>query len=161
MELLVEDFALFCWLAWKCWGERNKVIHGGEASDRQSVLDLGIASFGKLKALHYMAPEQPQQCVGSELWQFPLTRFLKLNVNAAVIPGSNYVGVGAAIHNDSGLVCGALAKSIDGRFSPFLAECIVLHEGLKLAKELEIDGLVMKTYATNVASAIVVIWSCQ
>ncbi|GMN19993.1 hypothetical protein TIFTF001_048687 [Ficus carica] len=38
------------------------------------------------------------------------------------------------------LVCGALAKSIDGRFSPFLAECIALREGLKLAKELEIDG---------------------
>ena len=56
MELSVDDFALFCWLAWKCWGERNKVIHGGEASDPQSVLDFGIASFGEWRALHCMTP---------------------------------------------------------------------------------------------------------
>ncbi|GMN31523.1 hypothetical protein TIFTF001_048099 [Ficus carica] len=87
-----------------------------------------------------MAPEQPLQSVGSGLWQFPLTGFFKLNVDAAVIPGSNHIGVRAAIRNDNGLVCGALAKSIDGRFSPFLAECIALREVLKLAKELEIDG---------------------
>ncbi|GMN48659.1 hypothetical protein TIFTF001_017816 [Ficus carica] len=120
----------------------------------KSVLEFGIASFGEWRALHYMAPKQTQQSVGSELWQFPLTGFFKLNVDAAVISGSNHFGVGAVIRNDSGLVCGALAKSIDGKFSPFLAKCFALREGLKLAKELEISGLVMETDATNVASAI-------
>ncbi|GMN60270.1 hypothetical protein TIFTF001_029364 [Ficus carica] len=54
--------------------------------------------------------------------------------------------------NDNVLVCGALTKFIDGRFSLFLTECIALREGLKLAKELEIDGLVVETDATNIAA---------
>ena len=46
-EIPMEDFTLVCWLAWKLWCERNKVVHETEGSDLQAILDLRIASFGK------------------------------------------------------------------------------------------------------------------
>ena len=32
VEMHSDDFALLCWLAWKLWSERNRVIHGVDGS---------------------------------------------------------------------------------------------------------------------------------
>ena len=45
-------------------------------------------------------------------------------------------------------------KSVDKTFSPFLAECIALREGLKIAKELEIVTLVVEIDAINIVSVV-------
>ena len=42
------------------------------------------------------------------------------------------------IRNDQGMIYGALAKALEGSFSPLLAECFALCEGLKFAQELEL-----------------------
>ncbi|GMN66161.1 hypothetical protein TIFTF001_035235 [Ficus carica] len=47
-----------------------------------------------------------------------------------------------------------MAKSVEEIFSPFLAECIALREGLMIAKELESVTLVVETDAINVISAV-------
>ncbi|GMN53166.1 hypothetical protein TIFTF001_022306 [Ficus carica] len=95
----------------------TKVIHGADGSDPQSVLDLGLASFGEWQALH---------------WLFSQHR-------------SDHIGVGAVLRNEYGLLCGALAKTLDGSFSPLLAVCLSSREGLKFAKEMEVDALVVET----------------
>lgn len=55
----------------------------------------------------------------------------------------------AVIRNEYGLLCGALAKTLDGSFSPLLAECLSFREGLKFAKEMEVDALGVETDAIN------------
>ena len=72
-----------------------------------------------------------------------------------VSPGSAYIGIGAAIRDERGAIVGAVAKSVEGSFSSFLAECITLREGLKFAKEIECVNLEVETDATNVVSAVV------
>lgn len=62
---------------------------------------------------------------------------------------SDHIGVGAVIRNEYGLICGALAKTLDRSFSPLLAECLSLREGLKFAKEMELDALGVETDAIN------------
>ncbi|GMN72596.1 hypothetical protein TIFTF001_054756 [Ficus carica] len=147
-KIPLEDFALVCWLAWKLWCERNKVVHGGEESDPQDILDLGIASFDEWQALHQVPVQS--QVVGSDVWLPPQLGYLKLNVDASVSPRSDHIGIGAVIRDEKGRILGAMAKSMEGTFSPFLAECIALREGLMLAKELESATLVVETDAINV-----------
>lgn len=48
----------------------TKVIHGTDGSDPQSILDLGLASFGEWQALHRVSPEQPLG-LGSAVWLPP------------------------------------------------------------------------------------------
>ncbi|GMN40729.1 hypothetical protein TIFTF001_009947 [Ficus carica] len=151
-EIPLEDFALVCWLAWKLWCERNKVVHGGEESDPEDILDLGSASFGEWQAL-YQVPVQ-SQVVGSDVWLPPQSGYLKLNVDASVSPESDHIGIGAVIRDEKGRILGAMAKSVEGTFSPFLAECIALREGLMMAKELESVTIVVETDAINVVSAV-------
>ncbi|GMN35433.1 hypothetical protein TIFTF001_048455, partial [Ficus carica] len=151
-EIPLEDFALVCWLAWKLWCERNKVVHRGEESDPEDILDLGIASFGEWQALHQVPVQS--QVVGSDVWLPPQSGYLKLNVDASVSPESDHIGIGAVIRDEKGRILGAMAKSVEGTFSPFLDECIALREGLMMAKELESVTLVVETDAINVVSAV-------
>ncbi|GMN43800.1 hypothetical protein TIFTF001_012998 [Ficus carica] len=151
-EVSSVDLALVCWLAWKLWSERNKVVHGGEVGDPQSIFDFSIASFGEWQSLN-RAPTQP--CfVGSDVWSPPQPGYLKLNIDASVFPSSNHIGIGAAIRDDKGSFLGALAISVEGSFSPFVAECLALREGLRFAKEIECVDIVVETDAINVISAI-------
>ena len=64
-EVPMEDFALVCWLAWKLWCERNKVVHGGEVGDPQAIFDLSIASYGEWQALNRVQTQS--QAVGSDV----------------------------------------------------------------------------------------------
>ncbi|GMN74812.1 hypothetical protein TIFTF001_052466, partial [Ficus carica] len=135
LEISLDDLALVCWLAWKLWCERNKVVHGGEAGDPQTVFDLSIASFGEWQALN-RSPPQPS-AVGSNVWSPPQPGCFKLNIDASVIPGSDHIGIGAVIRDEKGSILGAMARSVGGSFSPFVAECLALREGLRFAKEIE------------------------
>ncbi|GMN68764.1 hypothetical protein TIFTF001_037815 [Ficus carica] len=126
-EIPLEDFALVCWLAWKLWCERNKALR--------------------------QVPVQ-SQVVGSDVWLPPQSGYLKLNIDASVSSGSDHIGIGAVIRDEKGRILGAMAKSVEGTFSPFLAECIALREGLMMAKELESFTLVVETDAINVVSAV-------
>ncbi|GMN66693.1 hypothetical protein TIFTF001_035757 [Ficus carica] len=94
------------------------------------------------------------QVVGSDVWLPPQPGYLKLNIDASVFPGSDHIGIGAAIRDEKGSILGAVAKSVEGFFSPFLAECLALREGLSFAKEIECVNLEVETDAINVVSAV-------
>ncbi|GMN41345.1 hypothetical protein TIFTF001_010577 [Ficus carica] len=126
-EIPLEDFASVCWLAWKLWCERNKALH--------------------------QVPIQ-SQVVSSDVWLPLQSGYLKLNVDASVSTESDHIGIGAVIRDEKGIILGAMAKSVEGTFSPFLAECIALREGLMMAKELERVTLVVETDVINVVSAV-------
>ncbi|GMN47032.1 hypothetical protein TIFTF001_016222 [Ficus carica] len=127
-DVLMEDFALVCWLAWKLWCERNKVLN--------------------------RVPTQ-SQVVGSDVWLPPQPGYLKLNIDASVFPGSDHIGIGAAIRDEKGSILRAVAKSVEGSFSPLLVECLALREGLSFAKEIECVNLEVENNAINVVSAVV------
>ncbi|GMN63226.1 hypothetical protein TIFTF001_032293 [Ficus carica] len=152
-EVSMEDLALVCWLAWKLWCERNKVVHGGEVRDPQAIFDLSIASFGEWQALNKVSIQS--QAVGSDVWSPPQPGYLKLNIDASVFPNSDRIGIGAAIHDDKGSILGAVAKSVEGSFSPFVVECLALREGLRFAKEIKCVNIEVETDAINVVSAVV------
>ena len=121
-------------------------------SDPYTILDLSIASFGEWQALN-RAPAQVR-AVGPETWSPPQLGCLKLNVDASVLPGVDHIGIGAVLCDEKGIILGAIAKSLDGSFSPFLAECIALREGLIFAKDFNSGPIVVETDAINVVTAV-------
>ena len=117
-KIPMEDFGLVCWLAWKLWSERSKVVHETEGSNSQAILDLGIVSFGEWRALH-LIPVQ-QQVVGSEFWLPPQPGYLKLNVDTMVSLRSDHIGMGAIIRDENGRI--STADKISGQdFFSFLS----------------------------------------
>lgn len=50
------DLKLMCWISWKLWLERNKMVHGAAESDPDSILDLALVGFGEWKLLNPEAP---------------------------------------------------------------------------------------------------------
>ena len=68
-EVPMDDFALLCWLAWKLWCERNKVVYGGEVGDPQTIFDLSIANYDEWQALNRVPTQL--QAVGSDVWLPP------------------------------------------------------------------------------------------
>ena len=108
-----------------------------EVGDPQAIFDLSIANYGEWQALNRVVPTQTQ-AVGSDVWLPPQPGYLKLNIDALVLPGSDHIGIGAAIRDEKGLILDAVAKSVEESFSPFLAECIALREGLRFAKEIKL-----------------------
>ncbi|GMN27390.1 hypothetical protein TIFTF001_001625 [Ficus carica] len=131
---------------------RIRLFTGGEAGDPQTIFDLSIASFGEWQALN-RSPSQPS-AVGSNVWSPPQPGYFKLNIDASVIPGSDHIGIGAVIRDEEGSILGAMARSVGGSFSPFVAECFALREGLRFAKEIKCADIEVETDAINVVSAV-------
>ncbi|GMN69310.1 hypothetical protein TIFTF001_038372 [Ficus carica] len=63
--------------------------------------------------------------------------------------------VGATIRDEKGSILGVVVKSVERSFSPFLAECLALREGLSFAKEIDCVNLEVETDAINAVSAVV------
>ncbi|GMN28501.1 hypothetical protein TIFTF001_002071 [Ficus carica] len=87
------DLKLMCWISWKLWLERNKMVHGAAESDPYSILDFALAGF-------------------------------------------------------------ALAKPLDGIFSPLLAELLALRGGLKLVLKHGGAVSVVESDALNVVAFV-------
>ena len=73
---------------------------------------------------------------------------------ASVLPGVEHIGIGAVLRDEKGIILGAVAKSVEGSFSPFLAECIALREGLIFTKDLNLGPIVVDTDAFNVVTVV-------
>ncbi|PON68744.1 Ribonuclease H-like domain containing protein [Parasponia andersonii] len=94
--------------------------------------------FGEFQRLNQTpslsSPRQDRSNVS--LWSAPSAGFLKLNIDATMKNGVNFIGIGAVIRVHDGVVKGALARCYYGVFSPFIAEYIAFREGLKFALSL-------------------------
>ncbi|GMN35753.1 hypothetical protein TIFTF001_005489 [Ficus carica] len=88
---------------------------------------VGVLVNLEIVALHQVPVQS--QVIGLDVWLPPQSGYLKLNVDASISPESDHIGIGAVICDEKGRILGAMEKSVEGTFSPFLAECIALREG--------------------------------
>ncbi|GMN71738.1 hypothetical protein TIFTF001_055958 [Ficus carica] len=63
-------------------------------------------------------------------WKKPTGGSLKLNVDTLVRMGNDEVGIGAIIRDSEGMVVAGFGRRVTGFFSPHIAECLALREGL-------------------------------
>ncbi|PON83892.1 Ribonuclease H-like domain containing protein [Trema orientale] len=79
---------------------------------------------------------------------------LKVNIDAAVKRDSPHVGVGIIVRDNFGMIVAAVTRKITGFFSPFLAECIAVRDGLHFCVKLNLPIRTIETHARNVVKAI-------
>ena len=110
---------LLCVLAWFAWYEKNKFVHGNPMRDLNCTL---IAAREYLNEFQISDAKQ-----GASL-------------------NGDHIGLGAVVRDSRGYVFGLMSKSIPGMFSPYIAECIALLEGLRIARS---HGLMISIAETD------------
>ena len=102
--------ALMGTIAWRLWGNRNEVRHGGKRlSEMELCCDatMWLLEFQEatVSALPWMSDPVLQQS-----WLPPSDPLYKVNVDGAVFKARNESEVGAIVRDANGMVVAALSK---------------------------------------------------
>lgn len=87
-------------------------------------------------------------------WKVPDAGCLKLNVDAGLRVGGCFAGAGGVVRDLNGTVIACFAKKLVGSFSPYVAECLALREGLEFATACGLQISVVETDALAVVQAV-------
>ena len=136
---------LLCALAWSIWHDRNKFVHGDHDRGRDRILVIARDYVEEFSKTNSCLSSRPGTNEIVEKWKKPLFGFLKLNVDASVVKHGSR-GLGAVVRDFQGNALGIMAKRVDGCFSPYMAECLALLEGLQFAKR---EGLMISMVETD------------
>ena len=136
--------ALMGTIAWRLWGNRNEVRHGGKRlSEMELCCDatMWLLEFQEatVSALPWMSDPVLQQS-----WLPPSDPLYKVNVDGAVFKARNEFGVGAIVRDANGMVVAALSKKIHAPLGPLEVEAKAFELGLEFAKMLDYRNLFWK-----------------
>ena len=98
----------------------------------------------------YFLKQQPPD-VG---WVAPPLEFYKINVDGATTGERNMSCAGVVIRDYRGLVIAASSKVLNGAYVVEVTEALAIEEGVRLAKELELPQVIIKSDSVVVVDAI-------
>lgn len=61
-----------------------------------------------------------------------------------VVSKEGFVGLGCAIRDHEGRLCGVVAQLFQAKWFPFVAECAAVKFGLKVASELSFNSIILE-----------------
>ncbi|KAL5735971.1 hypothetical protein ACOSQ2_030759 [Xanthoceras sorbifolium] len=130
----------FCLILWEIWFERNAVFHSKNPRLNADLVSWSLSLLsefqGTQKVFGSLSQSLRQPC--SDPWLPPPAGSLKLNSDAAVKPGSSFLGFGVVVCDGQGKIVAASAKPLLGFFSTEIGELLALRERLLLAKDLNL-----------------------
>lgn len=136
----MEELEVFCYIVWKLWGNRNKLLHGGSSLSPCEILDLAGRAYDEFfecqKACGGIAMRHT--CLSSK-WKAPPSGCLKLKIDA----GAPYIG--AVIRDSDGVIRVSMVRRVEGSFSPHVAKCLATREGLLLDSEARLEVSIIET----------------
>uniref|UniRef100_A0A803NGJ4 Reverse transcriptase domain-containing protein n=1 Tax=Cannabis sativa TaxID=3483 RepID=A0A803NGJ4_CANSA len=167
------DFELLICIMWAIWGERNKVLHGGQkreglhtfifannyldkykqATDAPNQSSLPLSSSNGHVQQTTQTPEPAQQPFGAQ-WRPPDPLGLKLNVDAALHSDKKILGVGAVVRNHQGQVIAAFSKPVQGCFRSDEMEAKALFHSINWVMQQQLPITHIETDALRVSMAL-------
>lgn len=148
---VLELFILICW---SLWMQRNQFIF---QQVNQTPDDI-LARATRTLTIYRDNPHNPIPIIshqpGSVWWHPPPLGTLKVNVDAAVFESNTRFGIGIVRRDNNGHILFAECRLLEGRFSPFLAETIVIHEGMLKAKNYNWPRWIIESDALKAIIAI-------
>ncbi|WOG94234.1 hypothetical protein DCAR_0313527 [Daucus carota subsp. sativus] len=120
--------SLFCWQIWNrrnkwLWEHINISVYGTKATAIRMLEDWKSAQQEE-------STRRRGQNVGSKVWQKPIMGWVKINTDAAVIPGTHQIGTGAVIRDEDGRFLHARCMDIAGEWSVKEAEARSLRDAV-------------------------------
>lgn len=143
--------ALFCW---NIWNRRNKLVW-----DKVNMYVFRT----KMKILYLLADWKKAQQEGMKqkqghnlsgrVWHVPPRGWVKVNVDAAVTPGLQSIGIGSVLRDEDGRFLWARCMTVEGEWSVREAEAISLKEAMTWTESLDFNNCIFETDSKLLADA--------
>ena len=148
-------FERLCIFAWCIWWERNKTLHGSQGHDvvtqvsfADSYLDEYRASVAMHEAVQSNNPEVVSRWTPSPHGQ------VKLNTDASVRIGDNYISIRLVYRYCYRVVLAAYSKRVMGYFDDDTAELLAIRDGLQLAVNWRVSVALLESDSLHAISNI-------
>ncbi|KAK6130268.1 hypothetical protein DH2020_035981 [Rehmannia glutinosa] len=132
-----EVSSLFVMLLWVNWYARNMRTFQGKDITHAECFQLASKNLLEYHACKDGMVKIPTPHTVAH-WQHPREGVFKINSDASIMKGEGS-SIGVVIRAHNGDVTKALARKYNQAFAVDIMEAIACHEGLKLAKELQLE----------------------
>lgn len=135
---------------WSLWTNRNCVTYQAKQPN-PLILKECVAKTLEYQFLTALAKNPHLRVRINTKWTKPDSGWLKLNTNASIING--HAGVGGLIRDSNGNWVEGFSKSI-GTSSVLMAELWAMRDGIRMAKSLNIQSLLINMDCSEVVNLI-------
>ena len=154
----IEEMEILCVILWMIWTDRNQVLYGDKVMDAKNLLERAgrfLFEYHSAQVVIGRNGSSESSPKPSISWSPPAYGHLKLNTDAAVVSGLDYVCVGGLVRDHEGEVLGAFSKRIRSVSDVLLAECLAIRTGLVFAMESGLRVSTVESDALNAVQAII------
>ena len=142
------DLALFFFVLWSIWGNRNQAIFGDSALPPAIIWDTAKrAQLDYTDARHSFPSASPPVRAH---WTAHPAGFFKINVDGATDAGGGNSCIGVIIRDSSGFPIGALSRVLSSSFPAEITEAYALLHGVLFASEMQVHQALFESDALSI-----------
>ena len=145
---MAADLALFFFVLWSIWENRNQAIFGDSALLPATVWDTAKRAHLDYVDARLSFPPAPPPTRAH--WTAPLAGFFKINVDGAIDVGGGNSCIGAVIRDSSGFPIGALSLVLPSCFPADITEAYALLHGVLFASEMQVHQALFESDALSI-----------
>ena len=145
---LSAELALFFFVLWSIWGNRNQAIYGDSALLPAMVWDSAKRAHLDFVDTRLTFPPAPP--LARAHWTAPPTGFFKINMDGAIGVGGGNSCIGAVIRDSSGFPIGALNLVLPSCFPTKITEAYALLHGVLFASEMQVHQALFESDALSI-----------
>ena len=142
------DLALFFFVLWSIWGNRNQAIFGDSALPPAIVWDTTKRAHLDYVDARLSFPPAPPPARAH--WTAPPAGFFKINVDGATDVGGGNSCIGVVIRDSSGFPIGALSPVLPSCFLAEITEAYALLHGVLFASEMQVHQALFEFDALSI-----------
>lgn len=152
--LSIEQFEFAYFQMWQLWYQRNQYVHHHEDLSVDQWQQRIISARDEHTRFSMLQSRQNASSVNSTYeWQPTIRNVIKINIDAAIRSGG-FVQVGVVARDSNGILIFAAARKYTCCWTPEVGEAIAILDGLTVALEMNMDGIMLESDCLRVISLL-------